>query len=227
LTADTSTSKDRDRQDAPPVLEPSVRVLAPATVAPELVAILERDGLEVSASNRSRRSGEPDVLVLAGESLSTIAPELRKARKRHPAAKLVLVLSESTPTQARQLLVDDVSGLVLAPHVQAVLPLAARAAFAGQISYPAELMPTELRAALSNREKQILAMVVLGFSNAEVATKLHLSESTVKSHLYSAFATLGVGSRREAVALILDPNAGYGTGILGITDAGLNDETGS
>ncbi len=93
-----------------------------------------------------------------------------------------------------------------------------RSAVAGQISYPRELMPTQLRAALTNREKQILGMVVMGFRNAEIAAKLHVSESTVKSHLYSAFTTLGVGSRKEAVSLILDPNAGFGTGILAITE---------
>ena len=107
---------------------------------------------------------------------------------------------------------------------RSTLALAVRAAFAGQISYPAELMPTQLRTALSNREKQILAMVVMGFSNAEIAAKLHVSESTVKSHLYSAFATLGVRTRKEAVALILDPNAGFGTGILAITDSGLSED---
>ena len=61
-------------------------------------------------------------------------------------------------------------------------------------------------------------MVVMGFSNPEIAAKLHVSESAVKSHLYSAFGTLGVSTRKEAVALILDPTAGFGTGILAITD---------
>ena len=127
---------------------------------------------------------------------------IRRARDKHPSARLVLVVSQATPAEARQLLVDDVPGLVLEQHAEIALALAVRAAFAGQISYPAELMPTQLRAALSNREKQILGMVVMGFSNAEIAAKLHVSESTVKSHLYSAFATIGVriaqgGSRAD------------------------------
>ena len=66
--------------------------------------------------------------------------------------------------------------------------------------------------------KQILGMVVLGFSNAEIAAKLYVSESTVKSHLSSAFATIGVRTRKQAAALILDPGSGFGTGILAITD---------
>jgi len=57
--------------------------------------------------------------------------------------------------------------------------------------------------ALSFRERQILALVVAGLTNDEIAGRLYLAETTVKGHLTSAFRRLGVRSRREAVALIL------------------------
>jgi DNA-binding CsgD family transcriptional regulator len=60
-------------------------------------------------------------------------------------------------------------------------------------------------------------MVVLGLTNAEIAQKLFVTEASVKAHLTSAFAKLGVRSREAAAALILDPDAGYGPGILRIT----------
>jgi DNA-binding NarL/FixJ family response regulator len=227
MTANTPTGNPRDGSESRAGRGPAVGVVAPSTVAHELVAILEREGLEVAVLNLARRSRAPDVLVLAVESPSSGETEIRRARDKLPPARLVLVVDKATPAEARQLLVDDVPGLVLEQHAQATLALAARAAFVGQISYPAELMPTQLRMALSNREKQILAMVVMGFSNAEIGAKLHVSESTVKSHLYSAFTTIGVRSRREAVALILDPNAGFGAGILAITDAGLKEDPGA
>jgi DNA-binding NarL/FixJ family response regulator len=195
---------------------PAVGVVAPGPLAGRLLAILERDGIAAAGPSRARRL---DVLIVAVEGLSSGQSEIHRARTKHPSAQLVLVVSAATPAEARQLLVDDVAGLVLERQAEATLALTARAAFAGQISYPAELMPTQLRTALSMREKQILAMVVMGFSNAEIAAKLYVSQSTVKSHLYSAFTTIGVGSRKEAVALILDPNAGFGTGILAITDS--------
>lgn len=59
-------------------------------------------------------------------------------------------------------------------------------------------------------------MVVLSFTNGEIAQKLYVSESTVKSHLSSAFAKLGVRSRSAAAEAILDPVNGLGTGILAI-----------
>jgi DNA-binding CsgD family transcriptional regulator len=54
-------------------------------------------------------------------------------------------------------------------------------------------------------------------TNAEIAQKLFVTEASVKAHLTSAFAKLGVRSREAAAALILDPDAGYGPGILRIT----------
>jgi DNA-binding NarL/FixJ family response regulator len=69
---------------------------------------------------------------------------------------------------------------------------------------------------LSTREKQILGLVVMGYMNSQIATTLFLAESTVKSHLSSAFGKLGVRSRNEAVSLILDPDRGLGMGILGL-----------
>jgi DNA-binding NarL/FixJ family response regulator len=60
-------------------------------------------------------------------------------------------------------------------------------------------------------------MVVLDFSNAEIARKLVVTESNVKSHLTSAFSKLGVSSRSAAAELILDQESGLGPGILRIS----------
>jgi DNA-binding NarL/FixJ family response regulator len=65
---------------------------------------------------------------------------------------------------------------------------------------------------------------VIGFSNAEIASKLHLAETTVKSHLTTSFRKLGVRTRSEATLRILDPHTGLGLGILSMTDATVPDE---
>lgn len=55
--------------------------------------------------------------------------------------------------------------------------------------------------ALTERETQILELLAQGLSNRGIGLALHISESTVKSHLKSTFAKLDVTSRAEAIAL--------------------------
>ena len=54
------------------------------------------------------------------------------------------------------------------------------------------------REELSAREREVLALVVFGRSNKEIAATLHLSEDTVKSHLKTLFAKMAVRARTEA-----------------------------
>jgi DNA-binding NarL/FixJ family response regulator len=110
-------------------------------------------------------------------------------------------------------------GVVVNERAEATLVPTIRAVASGQIVLASEFRNHVRKPLLSVREKQVLGMVVLGLSNAEVAEKLFLSESTVKSHLSTAFGKLGVRSRKEASALILDPVDGLGTGILAISNA--------
>ena len=165
----------------------TVGVVAPRALARKLVTVLKQDGLAATVAG-DRRRRDLDALVIAVESPVDAKDVIRDARNDYPSARLVLVVDTATPAEARHMLIDDVPGLVIAEQADATLALAVQAARAGHISYPAELMPNRMRGALSKREKQILGMVVMGFSNAEIAAKLHVSESTVKSHLSSAFA---------------------------------------
>lgn len=62
---------------------------------------------------------------------------------------------------------------------------------------------------LSARELEVLDLVAQGHSNTDIARRLHLSETTVKSHLAHIYPKLGVNSRTAAVA------AARSTGIIG------------
>ena len=216
--ANTNERDDRSAADR----APAVGVIAPTRIARAIVAALEQGPLDPIVPARGR-SYSFDALVIAVETPTSGQAVIHEARSAHEPARITVVAGAATPAEARRLLVDDVPGLVLEGQGGEQLALTVRATLSGQVCYPAELMPTKLRTALSSREKQILGMVVMGFSNAEIAAKLFVSQSTVKSHLSSAFATMGVRSRKEAVAVILDRDAGFGTGILAITGAGENE----
>ena len=54
-------------------------------------------------------------------------------------------------------------------------------------------------AALSRRERETLALLADGLSNAEIAERLGISEKTVRNHLSHLFDKLGVWSRAQAI----------------------------
>lgn len=55
---------------------------------------------------------------------------------------------------------------------------------------------------LSPKEEEVLAAIVAGNSNKEIAAKLFVSEATVKSHINSIYKKLGVKRRKEAITLV-------------------------
>lgn len=70
----------------------------------------------------------------------------------------------------------------------------------------AAIKPPEQHFDLTPRELEVLALVVQGLSNGEIAVKLVLSQSTVKFHVSSILAKLGVAGRTEAAALAVKQN---------------------
>jgi DNA-binding CsgD family transcriptional regulator len=87
---------------------------------------------------------------------------------------------------------------------------------AGQLTVPSALRHQIAPRVLSHREKQILALVMAGMTNREIADNLFLAESTVKTHLSSAFRKIDARSRSEAVARIQDSESGFGLGVLAV-----------
>ncbi|MFZ0738950.1 MAG: response regulator transcription factor [Candidatus Acidiferrales bacterium] len=61
--------------------------------------------------------------------------------------------------------------------------------------------PLELAEPLTRREREVLQMLASGLGNKEIATRLTISEHTVKFHVASILGKLGAASRTEAVAL--------------------------
>jgi pimeloyl-ACP methyl ester carboxylesterase/DNA-binding CsgD family transcriptional regulator len=61
-------------------------------------------------------------------------------------------------------------------------------------------------AVLSARERDVLQWVTRGKTNAEIATALYISESTVRKHLQNSYKKLGVSSRTAAIALLSTRN---------------------
>lgn len=164
--------------------------------------LLGRETPEVELTHAARAAAlaehRADLVIVFGAELArdvcTVAPH----------ADVVAVLTAPVTTAAvRRLLDQGVKGVVSSDRWPTALGAACSAVSAGQICVPATVRAAVEPPALSLRERQVLALIAEGLSNADIAKRLFLAESTVKSHAAAAFRRLGVNSRREAVALVL------------------------
>ncbi|WP_086820720.1 response regulator transcription factor [Allokutzneria sp. NRRL B-24872] len=70
------------------------------------------------------------------------------------------------------------------------------AAFAGDTEAAALRRPAD---GLTPRETEVLALIAAGLGNGEIAKKLYIGETTVKTHINNAFAKIGARNRADAV----------------------------
>ncbi|MFL5833551.1 MAG: LuxR C-terminal-related transcriptional regulator [Solirubrobacterales bacterium] len=129
---------------------------------------------------------------------------LRRVRRELPQLPIVVVSPPATATGVRRALDAGADAIVFEPLIEATLAVTVSAVGSGQAVVPRALRASVQRPTLSHRERQVLTLVCDGLTNSQIAEQLFLSESTVKSHLSSAFAKFGVRSRREAAALFTE-----------------------
>lgn len=196
-----------------------VTILAGDTV-PQLrrraAHLLAEQGFAVTVAAAAR--GAVVVVVCSGSDGERVQ-KVRVAVEGNPKAHVLAIMpAGATNPSLRRILLAGASGIVFDDQLEPALAPSVRAVLAGQLVVPLKLSRQIAPRPLSHREKQILGLVVLGFTNREIAQKLFLAESTVKTHLSSAFRKIDARSRSEAVARIQDPESGYGMGILAVVD---------
>ena len=130
----------------------------------------------------------------------------RRIVEANPEVAVVVLTSFSDRDQILEALDAGAIGYLLKDAEPAELEKALRAAARGE----APLDPRAGRAllsardpgspldALSDREREVLAMVASGLPNKLIARELEISEKTVKTHLTSVFRALGVTDRTQA-----------------------------
>jgi DNA-binding NarL/FixJ family response regulator len=165
----------------------------------------------------SSEAADADSVVISTSRVDANTLTTAKAlRSSYPDLRLVLVCDGLGDGQLRRALAAGFDGVVLLSDAENSLVAVLSVVATGQVCVPRIRRGEVREQVLTSREKQILGLVVMGLTNAEIAGRLYLAESTVKSHLSSAFAKLDVSSRNEAVSLILDADRGKGLGILTI-----------
>jgi DNA-binding NarL/FixJ family response regulator len=190
-----------------------VEVEASGPVRRRIVSALKADGVSVVGDGDTPR---PSIRIIR-EDLALPVPLGRlstKLRQRTPC-RIVVVSPDCGPLGARRALRAGADSVVLEPELEDALAPAVRAVAAGLSAIPALLRNAADRICLSHREREVLRLAVGGHTNNEIAATLFLAESTVKSHLSSAYRKLGAASRKDAASLILDPDGGLLEMVLG------------
>ena len=130
----------------------------------------------------------------------------RRIVETHPGVAVVVLTSFSDREQILRALDAGAVGYLLKDAEPAELEKAVRAAArgeapldprAGQALLSARAASSPLDA-LSEREREVLAMVARGLPNKLIARELSISEKTVKAHLTNVFRTIGVTDRTQA-----------------------------
>ncbi|HTU31727.1 MAG TPA: LuxR C-terminal-related transcriptional regulator [Solirubrobacteraceae bacterium] len=185
----------------------------------ELEDVLASAGYELSSGSEE----EPEVTVVVAVRSNRQLVDLVAQTSRR-SAHVVVVCERFGSSASRLLLAAGAAGLVQQERAARSLVPTIEAVRAGQITVPSRRALSGVQPGLSTREKQVMGLVALGFSNGEIASRLFVAESTVKSHLSSAFGKLGVRSRHEAVDLIVNPAFGLSIGIMSLGAAPIDSE---
>jgi two-component system nitrate/nitrite response regulator NarL len=193
------------------ILRAGLRMLIDQNPAMKVIGVAGngREALALAASE------QPDLIILdillGDEDGLTLLPELRDAANN--ARVLVLTGLRSSESQRRAILAGAM-GVVLKEHAAEVLIKAINKVHQGEVWLDRSLMGSVLDqmtqaqeidpekgkiASLTDREREVIALIAEGLKNKQIGQRLFISETTVTHHLSSIFSKLGVSDRLELI----------------------------
>ncbi|OLT18323.1 DNA-binding response regulator [Pseudonocardia sp. CNS-139] len=197
-----------------------------AVVRRGLTAYLESaDGIEVIAEAANGREALDQLGRLAAGGrlpqvvlMDVLMPEMdgisaiRKILAAHPGMRVVMLTSFGEVERVHAALQAGAAGYLLKDadpdEVAAAIRAAARGevhldpAVAGRLTRQLISPPTGL-AALTGRERTILALVARGLSNRQIAAELYISERTARTHVSHVLTKLQLASRTQAALVAI------------------------
>jgi two-component system, NarL family, response regulator LiaR len=155
----------------------------------------------------------PDVILM-----DMVMPDMdgaattRLIRQKFPEVQVIALTSFKEGDLVKHALEAGAIGYLLKDVSADELAGAIRAAHAGRATLSPEAAQALVETAnqrpapgldLTEREREVLALMVEGLNNTQIAGRLTVSSSTIKSHVSNILSKLGVASRTEAVTLAL------------------------
>ncbi|MEZ4247165.1 MAG: response regulator transcription factor [Polyangiales bacterium] len=128
-----------------------------------------------------------------------------RCRAAAPKAHIVVLTADDDAAKARELLSLGARGFIAKSSAPEIIVAALELVLRGGVYAPFHAAPTPppSSAGLTDRQEEVLALVVEGRTNKEIATHLGTSESTVRAHLTSIFRVLGVTNRTQAARVAM------------------------
>lgn len=156
---------------------------------------------------------QPDVVLM-----DMLMPDMDGAtatqliRQQFPSVQVIVLTSFKEGELIKKALAAGAIGYLLKDVSADELARAIRSAHAGRATLSPEAAQSLVQTSnlppapgldLTEREREVLALMIEGLSNSQIAVKLGVSSSTIKSHVSNILSKLGVVSRTEAVTLAL------------------------
>ncbi|WP_040160547.1 response regulator [Nigerium massiliense] len=180
-----------------------------------LVALLSASGVEVAG----QASGKADALAVVGRERPDVvlmdlqlgdddgADVIWELRRRDPAVRALVLTTFDTDADIVAAVEAGAMGYLLKDADPATLVAGVESAAKGRPVYApsvagrlAARIGGEPGTSLTERERDVVALLAVGMTNRQIAKRLFLSEATVKTHLVHVFDKLGVDNRTAAVA---------------------------
>lgn len=160
-----------------------------------------------------------DVLVVSSVQSSWLAATLAFESAGHASFKTVLIGMEADESQFMAMIRAGVAGYLLKDASASDVVSAVRAVFRGEAVCPPQLCsklfqfvaqtPKEAgkqgisyKPDLTLRQQQLVALIAKGMTNKEIASRLNLSEFTVRNHIHRILKQLDAETRSEAVDVV-------------------------
>jgi NarL family two-component system response regulator LiaR len=176
---------------------------------------LQLAGEAENGADAIRLCGEvlPDVVLM-----DMVMPDMdgatatRAICQKYPQVQVIALTSFKEGNLVKDALEAGAIGYLLKDVSADDLVRAIRAAHAGRATLSPEAAQALVETAnqaptpgldLTEREREVLALMVEGLNNTQIAGRLSVSPSTIKSHVSNVLSKLGVASRTEAVTLAL------------------------
>jgi DNA-binding NarL/FixJ family response regulator len=136
-------------------------------------------------------------------------PAIEELRREFPAIKVLVLTMHEDEAYMHQAQLAGAAGYVLKKALATELLRALRVVHAGETHFPATLpvakkssfAPLEL---ITEREREVVSLIALGHTNAEIAGTLHISEKTVETHRAHVFEKLGLETRADLVRFAIE-----------------------